>query len=281
MGARMKHYSILEYARFRWLKGGLALAAAVSLLYLWHQPPVRPYGGTWLGYGLGTVGALLILWLLWYGVRKRRYRSTTGTVEGWLSAHVYLGTALVVVVTLHAGFQVGWNVHTLAYVLTLLVVASGFYGVAVYLRVPEAMTTNLGDDTFESLVLRIGDIDREMEDKGISLPDELYAQVKRSIAGTRLDASALRLLSGADPRCPTAAALREWPALARKLTGDAAKLDKEVFALLLRKNELLARARRHLRHKALLDLWLYVHVPLAFALLAALVAHVVSVFIYW
>jgi len=278
---QVRHYSILEYANFRWLKIGLAAAGAVSLVYLWHEPPVRPYGGTWLGYTLGTIGALLILWLLWYGVRKRSYQSTAGTVQGWLSAHVYLGTALVVVATLHTGFQVGWNVHTLAYVLTLLVVASGFYGVFIYMRVPDAMTANLGDETLASIVLRIGDIDREMRAKAMSLPDALFALVERSVDRTCLGGSAWRLVSGTDRSCPTAAGLREWPPLARRLTGEAAKLDKEVFALMLKKNELLARARRHLRHQALLDLWLYVHVPLAFALLAALAAHVISVFIYW
>ncbi|HET9749505.1 MAG TPA: hypothetical protein VFS06_09415 [Casimicrobiaceae bacterium] len=277
----MRHYSILEYGNFRWLKLGLVLCAAVALAYLLHHPAVAPYGGTWLGYTLGTLGAVLILWLLWYGVRKRRYRSNAGSLQGWLSAHVYLGTALVLVATLHAGFQVGWNVHTLAYVLTLAVVASGFFGVYVYLRVPTLMTENLGEETLESLLLGVGDVDREMRDKAISLPDDLFALVDRSISGTRLGPSALRLLAGADPACPTAAAVRDWPRLARRLTGDAAKLDKEVFGLLLRKHELLTRARRTLRHKALLDLWLYVHVPLAVALLAALIAHVVSVFIYW
>lgn len=277
----MRHYSILEYANFRWFKLSLVLASVASLAYLWHQPPVGAYGGTWLGYTLGTIGALLIVWLAWFGVRKRRYRSTAGTVQGWLSAHVYLGTALLVVATLHTGFQVGWNVHTLAYVLTVLVVVSGFYGVFVYLRVPRAMTETLGEETIESIVLRIGDLDRQMREEGISLPDALFALVERSISGTRLGGSAWRLVAGADPRCPTAAALAEWPALARHLTGDAAKLDKEVFALLLRKNELLGRARRALRDKARMDLWLYVHVPLAVALLAALAAHIVSVFIYW
>ena len=33
--------------------------------------------------------------------------------------------------------------------------------------------------------------------------------------------------------------------------------------------------------KALLEVWLYVHVPLTFALIAALTAHIVSVFFYW
>src|SRR5687767_15470820 len=101
---------------------------------------------------------------MWYGVRKRRYTSTVGTVQGWLSAHVYLGIVLVVIVTLHTGFEVGWNVHTLAYVLMLAVVASGLYGVVMYMRVPRAMTENLGEDTLDQLVLRIGDIDRDMRE---------------------------------------------------------------------------------------------------------------------
>jgi hypothetical protein len=277
----VRHYSVLEYASFRWFKVAVALAAIASVAYLWHQPALKPNGGTWLGYTLGTIAGLLVLWLLWYGVRKRRYRSTAGTVQGWLSAHVYLGTALVVVATLHTGFELGWNIHTLAYVLMLVVVASGFYGVFAYLRVPEAMTANLGEDTLQSILLRVSDLDRDMREKALSLPDALFALVDRSVAGTRLGGNAFRLVSGRDPACPTAAAVRQWPQLARRLTGEVAKLDKEVFALLAQKNELLARARRDLRHKAALDLWLYVHVPLAFALLAALVAHVVSVFIYW
>ena len=277
----MRHYSILEYAQFRWFKLSVALAAAASAAYLWYEPPIEPYGGTWLGYTLGTVGALLILWLLWFGARKRSYRSNAGSVQGWLSAHVYLGTALVVVTTLHTGFRMGWNIHTLAYVLMLLVVASGFYGVFVYLRVPGMMTENLGEESLQSILLRIADIDREMGEKALSLPDDLFALVARSAKETRLGGSLWRLVSGRDPSCATAAAVREWPALARRLKGDVAKLDKEVFEMLLRKRGLLERARRDLRYKALLDLWLYVHVPLAFALLAALVAHVVSVFVYW
>ena len=277
----VRHQSILEYAGFRWFKASLVLAAACAALYLWHDPPLKPYGGTWLGYTLGTVGAVLILWLTWYGVRKRRYRSRVGSVQGWLSAHVYLGTALIVVATLHTGFELGWNVHTLAYVLMLAVVASGFYGVFVYARVPRLMTENLGDDTLQGILLRIQDLDRELREQAISLPDALVAVVDRSVTGTRLGGGFRRLMSGRDPGCPTAEAVRAWPALAKSLTGDVARLDKEVYGLLLQKNQLLERARRDLRHKAVLDFWLYIHVPLAIMLIAALVAHVVAVFIYW
>jgi hypothetical protein len=75
--------------------------------------------------------------------------------------------------------------------------------------------------------------------------------------------------------------VRDWGRHAKSLTGEAARLDKDVYGLLLQKHQLLERARRELNHKAVLDLWLYLHVPLAFMLLAALAAHVVSVFIYW
>jgi hypothetical protein len=277
----MRHYSILEYAKFRWFKAAVVLSTAAAGAYLWHQPPLKPYGGTWLGYTLGTVGAVLILWLLFYGVRKRRYRSTLGTVQGWLSAHVYLGTALIIIVTLHTGFELGWNVHTLAYVLMLAVIVSGFYGVFFYLRVPGAMTENLGEDTLDSIILRIADIDREMREKAMSLPDKLFALVDRSVRETRLGGSVMRLVSGRDPGCPTMAAVEGWAKSGMGLSGDAGRLGKEVYGLMLEKHELLQRSRRTLKHKALLDLWLYVHVPLAFALLAALAVHVIAVFIYW
>jgi hypothetical protein len=277
----VRHYSILEYAGFRWLKGALLLCAVAAFVYLWHEPPLKPYGGTWLGYTLGTIGAVLILWLLWYGVRKRRYHSTSATVQGWLSAHVYLGTALVVVATLHTGFELGWNVHTLAYVLMLAVVASGFYGVYVYLTIPRAITANLGADTLDALVLQLGDVDRKLRAAALSLPDDLMALVNRAVEGTRLGGSVGRIVSGRDPSCPTAAAVREWPERAKRLTGDSARAAKEVYGLLLQKNAVLERARRDLVYRARIEWWLYLHVPLAIALLAALVAHVVSVFVYW
>jgi hypothetical protein len=277
----MRHQSVLEYANFRWFKVAVVVAIAAAALYLAYEPPIKHYGGTWLGYGLGTVGAILILWLLGYGVRRRSYASSVGTVQGWLSAHVYLGTALVVVVTLHTGFELGWNVHTLAYVLMVAVVLSGFYGLFVYFRVPRAMTANLGEETLEAILLKIADLDREMREKALSLPDDLLAQIGKSAEGTRLGGSFFRLVSGRDPGCPTAAAVARWPDLAKRLKGESARLGKDVYAALLKKHELLHRARRDLRHKAILDLWLWFHVPLAYALLAALFAHVISVFIYW
>jgi hypothetical protein len=278
---QIKHVSIFAFAKFRYLKWAIVLAVGALVAYIWHEPPHKPYGGTWLGYTLGTIGALLIVWLTWFGVRKRRYRSRLGTVQGWLSAHVYLGIALLVVATLHTGFEFGWNIHTLAYALMVAVVVSGIYGVVIYARVPEMMTGNMGAQTLEGIIQKISDQDRELSQAMLNLPDAVYKTYESSVKTTRLGGSFWRVLSGSDMGCPTAKAMRVVPELSKTLVGEQAQINRRAYAILAAKHELLSRARRDMRYKARLDLWLYFHVPMALALLAALAAHIIAVFIYW
>ena len=67
----MLHENVLKFSRFRYLKGTSLLVLGSGVAYLWDQPETVPNGGTWLGYTLGTIGALMILWLMLFGVRKR------------------------------------------------------------------------------------------------------------------------------------------------------------------------------------------------------------------
>jgi hypothetical protein len=276
----LRHQSLLEYANYRYFKVATLVIALAIGVYVWDKPPGGPNGGTWVGYGLGSVGALLILWLLWFGIRKRRYSGTVPLL-GWLSAHVYLGVTLIVIATLHAAFQVGLNVHTLAYLLMLFVIFSGFYGVYVYLQVPRQLTDNLGDETRSSLLLKISDLDKQARELALGLPDEINQAVMKAAQDTRIGGSWRRQLAGTDPRCATAAAVRKLEALGKTLRGEDASTNQRLYTLLLRKQEHLAAVRRDVAYKARLDLWLYFHVPASVALLAALIAHVVSVFFYW
>jgi hypothetical protein len=276
----MRHRTFLEYRDYRYLKLAVLLVLAVVFAYGWYQYPLGHYGGTPLGYTLGTIAALLIVWLMWLGVQKRRYR-TTGDIKGWVSAHVYLGTSLVVTATLHAAFQVGWNVHTLAYVLMMLVIASGFYGVYAYLRYPTVMTENLGEDTLEGLVLKIADIDREARRLALGMSDDVNRAVLASVKDTRIGGGVYAQLRDSVSSCPTTAAVRLVKTLATTVKGEAARQHQELYGLMLRKERLVARARTDIRFKAIMDIWLYFHVPLSIALLAALVAHIVAVFFYW
>ena len=56
---------------------------------------------------------------------------------------------------------------------------------------------------------------------------------------------------------------------------------QKVRGLLGKRAAQIDQIRRQMRTKALLEIWLYIHVPLTIALLAALLAHIVSVFYYW
>ena len=277
----MRHITILEYRHYRYLKIATALQALAILAYAIHSPSVGPYGGTWLGYTLGTVGALLILWLLWFGVRKRRYLDASGTLQGWLSGHVYLGASLLVIVTLHTGFEFGWNLHTLAYVLMVLVIVSGFYGVYAYLRYPRLLTDNIGEETLPDLLQKISDMDGQARTLAMRQPDEINVLVLRASQETRIGGSVMQQLSGKQKNCPTAFAVEKVQVLGKKFNGDQGRVNRELCAVLLRKKSLVEQARKDVWIKARIDIWLYVHVPLSISLLVALTAHVVSVFFYW
>jgi len=277
----VRHQSVLAYAKYRWLKISAAVVVAAIAAYVLDRSPHGHYGGSATGYTLGTIGALLIVWLTWFGVRKRQYRSTAATLQGWLSAHVYLGTALLVIATLHAAFEVGWNVHTLAYALMVAVILSGFYGIYAYLRHPGAITEALGDDTQESLLLKIADLDRQMRALALPLPDAVNRYVLAAAQGTRIGGGFRAQLAGRDRNCATAAAVVGLQAVGKTLRGEEARANQQLYALMVRKQELVGHARRAVALKARLDVWLYVHVPLSIALLGALTAHIVSVFFYW
>lgn len=277
----MRYHSFLEHGRYVYLKLSALLVAAAVIAYIWHEPPGGRDGGTWLGYTLGSLAALIVLVLLWFGVRKRRYRNALGSLKGWLSAHVYLGLALVFIATLHTGFELGWNLHTLCYALMLAVVVSGLYGVYAYVRFPRLLTDTLGEDTLDTLFLKIADLDAEARRIAVLLPDEINTLILAASQQTRIGGGFYRQLSGRQPRCPTALAVQRLQLLGAELDNDQVRANRELYFLMLRKSSLVQRAREEVMYRARLQFWLYFHVPLAVAMLASLIAHVVSVFYYW
>jgi hypothetical protein len=277
----MRHGTFLEYKKFRYLKLATLVSVASIAAYAFHKPPVTPYGGTWLGYTLGTIGALLILMLLWFGVRKRQYSAADANLQGWLSAHVYMGASLIIIATLHTGFEVGWNVHTLAYVLMLAVIFSGFYGIYSYVRFPSMITGNMADDSFDSIMLKISTLDSEARKIAMRLPDNLVQAVQAAAQGTIIGGGVWNQVTGRQRNCPTTAALNIIQKGGADLKGDAAKHNHELYSVMLQRKRLVDRARSDISYRARMSIWLFFHVPLSIALLAALAAHIISVFFYW
>lgn len=271
---------VLSLARYRYFKWSLALCVSALALYIWDTSDMRPNGGTWLGYTLGTIGVLLIVWLAMFGIRKRKYHQNLGRLSHWLSAHIWLGISLVLIASLHTGFQFGWNVHTLSYALVILVVASGIVGVMLYRTNPGLMSEMLGGKTLLELAEGLREIDLEASQVlprvGESNRDHAtarLAQVSAEPIATRLID---RLLGG-----QRHSATHDSIAAFERMTIDGDKACRELMLLMVKRDHQLTRIRRFVQLKAFTEAWLLIHVPASIALLASLVAHIVSVFFYW
>ena len=276
-----RHESFLAYSRYRYLWFAVLIVVATIVLYIVDRPYGTRYGGTWAGYTLGVAGALLIVWLTWFGYRKRSYAEAQGRLVGRLSAHVYFGLALLVIVTLHTGFHVGWNVHTLAYALMCLVIASGILGVFCYMRYPRLMTENRGGMTMQQMVGTIATLDEQLRVAAMPLDETTAMVVERAVETSAIGQSLWRQLTRRYPGCTTAAAIVHLDAIADDVPAALEEAWSQVRVLLDEKSSLLTRVRRDVSYKAMIDFWLLLHVPLSFMLLAALFAHIVSVFFLW
>lgn len=311
------HASFLTHEEFRYLKIALGLVAVAIVAYAVHDPMGGPSGDTWLGYTLGGLAAALIVALLWYGVRKRRFRSNVGTVRGWLSAHVYFGAALVVIATLHCAFHFGWNIHTIAYTLLLLVIASGIYGVYAYRRYPDLMTENRTGIGPQAMLDEVASLEQQAVELADKIDDATHQVVLRSIRNNQVGGGVFTQLRGGRPRKAEREEQRAEEFLEEKnqtLVADLEKIKEQeaerimhaestmrfvagqlaeaepgqqvqrirrLMDLLSRRRALVRRLNQDIQHRALLQIWLYVHVPLAVGLLAAVAAHVFAVFTYW
>lgn len=272
--------SFLSYRKFRWLKISFALVAVSLAVYALPPPPGGRNGGTVVGYGLGIFSAALMLWLLWFGVRKRQYGASGAPLRGWLSAHVYLGTTLLLLVPLHSGFQFDWNLHTLAYAVMSAVIFSGFFGVGFYGIVPTPMTENRPGEKLAALLQQVAEIDVQCRNLARELPDAYSRDVQLAIDETQIGGSLRRQLAASDPHCGTSRALQAIRARDERLEPGTRDAVNQLVELLARKQALLARLRRDARYKALLELWLLFHVPLAVASVALVTLHVLVVLYY-
>jgi hypothetical protein len=294
------HQSFVNYRNYRYGVLGGVTALATLVAYLLDSPRVPPNGGTVLGYTLGTLAALLVLFLSAFGIRKRAFHSRFGTAIGWVSAHVYLGLAALVVATLHSGMRFGWNVHTLAYVLMCFVTISGVWGMYAYIRYPGVMSAQRGNQQRRETLQQLAELDdRSTELAAATAQTQILIReaIRRTDLGGTGPWAALRardqsvLVVGGESATrparlvanPGQRALLQVVAQLLLTEADAQQRGRlqSLLELAGQKSVLLARLRRETQLATLLRIWLWIHVPVCCALLAALLAHVLTVFFYW
>jgi hypothetical protein len=274
--------------RRRWLVAGAALTGSFVVLV---RHGGFQHGGSPAGIAYGSLGLLAILVLLYFGVRKRSYRSTWGTLDGWLQSHIYLGILSAFVILFHTGFRFQDRVAVAAFATLLVVVGSGYVGASLYTSVPRRLSEVESDLTPADLAAQIKQLADAMTRvagsrsqpfqqvcKGLlaeSLPIPLagwWMLFSRPGAGLKRPAAA-----GAGGRgggaAPWAVYLTQVPA------GEQEEL-RQLLVLSRQRSELLERLVAQQRYRNVLGAWLYLHVPLSVALLVLVAAHLVAVFYY-
>lgn len=275
----MSEDTFFNYKNYRWAWVSALALTLMIVSYLLDNPLGGPSGGTVLGLTYGVIGALGILYLTWYGIRKRSYQAQHTTLKGCLSAHVWLGLALLIIVPLHCGFQFGWNVHTLAFVLMTLVILSGLWGAQHYSLLAPAIRSHRGGAQPLKLLEQIESLGHDIEAKvkeaeakgGSAALKELVAEVdfehKPSIWKSLFDRT--QELESDDAS-----------KLLANLPPDQQQFGLAIIGLADKKHHLARELETDIATFTKIRIWLFLHVPLTMALLVALIIHIVSVFYY-
>jgi hypothetical protein len=272
----MESETFTSHRGFLWMWANLAALAILAAIYLADHPIGGRNGGTTLGYVYGGIASAGIAFLMWYGVRRRlSYARGPGTLKGWLSAHVWVGASLTLVVPMHSGFKIARNLHSMPYFLMLLTSLSGVWGAWAYMHFPSHMRSQREGSTVRGLIEQIK-----------RLSDDIAAIVKGKSAAfiafaRRFDVepstSALGLVRAKRvPPLTREVAARLLATLPIAEYPEGLKLVSVAY----KKNGVVNQLIEDAGMAARLRIWLYVHVPLSFACVAAVLAHVFWVLFY-
>lgn len=263
-----------------WRKIFAVLLFLIAVAYAYYARDEFPHGGTKIGLTLGIAGLSLILLLAWFGIRKRNYKSTFGTLEQWLQSHIYLGILVFIILLLHTGGRFNDQIAVTTFILVGAVVFSGVLGAILYVTVPRMLTEVESNLTVEEISDNANQLAKSMARtaSGKSLPfqriyTELIAETRPGfLAGWRLVFSSAR-----NKKSSTGS---DWANILRLVPKEEQEDLRQMLVTSRQRKELLLRLMFQQRYKNILEAWLYVHVPFTIALLVFSVLHVAAVFYY-
>jgi len=229
---------------------------------------LRPSGP--IGNLLGITGAALMIVMHLYSVRRRFPRAKwMGSLPAWLEFHIFCGVLGPILITLHTSLKFN-GLISVAYWSMVLVVASGFVGRYLYVRIPRSIRGQ--ELTHDEVAARVAECTGRLTAMG--LPEEVVRRIgdleakivpasedKVSWSGLLLgDVAARWRIARFSHR------LRLSPGLHASLV-EVQDLIRE-RATLLRRIAYLKRTRR------LFELWHVYHKPLAVLLGLIVIVHV-------
>jgi hypothetical protein len=268
------------------------LAIAVGIWWAWSRradPLLTPDKGA--GYAIGLTGALMMLALLLYPLRKRaRFMRSWGPAAVWFRWHMILGVLGPALIIIHSDFELQSTNATVALVSMLTVAGSGLAGRYLYGRVHRGLYGR----RLEAKALRDEAIGSRNHLGGVlagsaGWNDELSAfEVTALAPTTTLGAALTRALSIGG------LARRSRRTVTDQIEGELKRAARahgwDDRTLRLRRSEANARLATYYAavkraatlgvYERLFALWHVLHVPLFIILVLTAIIHVVAVHLY-
>ena len=266
----MSSGTFIGQRRFLWLWISAAALVVLAIVYRADHPIGGRNGGTRIGIIYGLIALAGVAFLMWYGVRRRySYARGSGTLKGWLGAHVWIGLSLAFLVPMHSGFRLEWNLHGAAYLLMLATIGSGLWGAWAYAHYPARLRAQIEGVTNRALVEKLERLDRGVSAVTQGKSDAFLVFFKQLDVPFR--PSVGRLLLGL-----------QYPSLQKedvrlglsRIPDGEYEAGLELASLAYDAHRLRNELVQEVGLAARMRIWLYAHVPLSFACVFAVVAHV-------
>jgi hypothetical protein len=173
-----------------------------------------------------------------------------------------------------------------------LVILSGFFGIFVYRTYPTAQNELKKNQTIDDTFTQVEDFEAQLTrlaaDASNGTKMLLNSAIERTVIGGGYldqllgrDNSSLVLDGRVVPNLDQDSALEALVERLARSEGDEHKALSQIVRVFNNRKKLIDVIRKDIRMQATIQVWLLFHVPVTFALIAALTAHIFSVFVYY
>ncbi|QQR81765.1 MAG: hypothetical protein IPJ69_06630 [Deltaproteobacteria bacterium] len=273
------------------------LLTASYALYAWIYAEHKD-GGTLPGLIYGSVALAIMIMDSLLGARRKVPAWKLGRARTWLKAHIWISLLLFPLVFFHSAFLIGGKMTLVIWILFFLVMGSGILGVIIQSILPQLMTDQVSMETIYDQIDHItSQLRYDADVKIMQVAGKLdFVTVPEGMTPVKIkdvvDAPGMSELKEAysksirplfNPHLKIRKVLRTHTdivaiinTLKPTIPTDFHAILDEIVPLIDEKRQLeLQKTLHHWMHG-----WLFVHVPISFALLLLTIVHAVTALWY-
>jgi vacuolar-type H+-ATPase subunit I/STV1 len=140
---------LIDSTHKRWFAVTTGIAVATTAFYLWcyRSTPGGLTGGSLVGLWYGLIGSALMVYAgLLSLLRRVPSWWWIGSRKVWLRGHIWLGLLSGLFIFYHSGFRWGGPLELVLWIVLLLTLATGIFGLLLQQFLPRILTTRIASE---------------------------------------------------------------------------------------------------------------------------------------